>query len=223
MAQEVESARTENARLAEGLKTLATNSSQLTQEIRDNRALAPNAIFSDFVSNRIDTAILASRPTFLGFGGDKSATAKSILATDGQTTFALCHVEDTLLALRDPGTDWNQLSGTLTGRGGSTTIHSVAFDQQDPRAVMIPLSPDEARQLGNKIYRLSSDPYKFQDAVLVGANEVVIMANAISRLIWKRRITSNWIAACCAGCSENSIRRAAIWFSAARANCWASW
>lgn len=171
MAQEVESARTENARLAEGLKTLATNSSQLTQEIRDNRALAPNAIFSEFVSNRIDAAILASRPTFLGFGGDKSATAKSILASDGTTTFALCHVEDTPLALRDPGTDWNELSGTLTGRGGSTTIRAIAFDQQDPRAVMIPLSQNEARQLGNKVYRLSADPYKFQDAVLVGADE----------------------------------------------------
>jgi hypothetical protein len=170
MEQEVEAARTENARLAEGLKTLATNSSQLTQEIRDNRALAPNAIFSEFVSNRIEAAILASRPTFLGFGGDKSTTAKSILASDGTTTFALSHVEDTPLALRDPGTDWSELSGTLTGRGGSTPIRAIAFDQQDPRAVMIPLSPDEARQLGNKVYRLSSDPYKFQDAVLVGAD-----------------------------------------------------
>jgi len=171
MAQEVEAARTENARLAEGLKTLATNSSQLTQEIRDNRALAPNAIFSEFVSNRIGAAILASRPTFLGFGGDKSATAKSILVSDGQTTFALCHVQDTPLTLHDPGTDWDQLSGTLTGRSGSIPIHSLAFNQNDPRAVMIPLAPDEVRQLGNKVYRLSSDPYKFQDAVLVGADE----------------------------------------------------
>jgi hypothetical protein len=36
---------------------------------------------------------------------------------------------------------------------------------------MISVTPAEARQLGSKIYRLSSDPFKFQDAVLVGANE----------------------------------------------------
>ena len=56
MQQEVQAARTENARLAEGFKTLATNSSQLTQEIRENRALAPNTIFNDFVSNRVEAA-----------------------------------------------------------------------------------------------------------------------------------------------------------------------
>jgi len=37
--------------------------------------------------------------------------------------------------------------------------------------VLIPVSTNEARQLGCKIYRVSSDPYKFQDAVLVGARE----------------------------------------------------
>jgi len=36
---------------------------------------------------------------------------------------------------------------------------------------MIPISPAEARQLGKRVYRISSDPYKFQDAVLVGADE----------------------------------------------------
>ena len=36
---------------------------------------------------------------------------------------------------------------------------------------MMPVSPAEVRQLGGKIYRISSDPYKFQDAVLVGADE----------------------------------------------------
>jgi hypothetical protein len=35
----------------------------------------------------------------------------------------------------------------------------------------IPVTAAEARQLGTKVYRLSSDPFKFQDAVLVGAQE----------------------------------------------------
>ena len=36
---------------------------------------------------------------------------------------------------------------------------------------MIPVSPAEAKRLGCKVYPLSSDPYKFQDAVLIGADE----------------------------------------------------
>ena len=36
---------------------------------------------------------------------------------------------------------------------------------------MFPVSPAEARQMGCKIYRLAADPYKFQDAVLIGADD----------------------------------------------------
>ena len=35
----------------------------------------------------------------------------------------------------------------------------------------MPLTKAEAAQLGCKVYPVSSDPYKFQDAVLVGAQE----------------------------------------------------
>jgi hypothetical protein len=37
--------------------------------------------------------------------------------------------------------------------------------------VLLPVSSSEARELGCKVYRISKDPYKFQDAVLVGARE----------------------------------------------------
>ena len=171
MQQEVQAARVENAQLAEGFKALATNSNQLKQELQANRALAPNTIFSDFVSNRVQTSILASRPTFMGFGGDKSKNTETILVSDGVNIFALCHVGDTPLSLWDPGIDWNKLSGTLNWRAGQVAIHQLSFDQQDPRVVMIPVAPGDAKKLGCKVYSLSADPYKFQDAVLVGANE----------------------------------------------------
>ncbi|HEY5296536.1 MAG TPA: hypothetical protein VIK59_01275 [Verrucomicrobiae bacterium] len=171
MQQEVQVARAENSKLAEGFKTLATNSTQLAQEIRENRALAPNAIFSEFISNNVQAAILAARPSFLGFGGDKSSQTKTALVTDGTNTFALCHVENTPLSLWDPGTDWNELTGTLAGRTGQIPIRSLSFDAQDPRIVLMPVTPMEATRLGSHAYRISSDPYKFQDAVLIGAKE----------------------------------------------------
>jgi hypothetical protein len=171
MQQEVQIAHAENTQLAEGFKALATNSSQLKQEIQENRALAPNTIFSEFAANRVGTSILASRPSFLGFGGDKLKNTQTILVSDGVNIFALCHVEDTPLTLWDPGTDWNKLSGSLTGHAAEVPIHSLAFDHQDPRVVMILVTPAEAKQLGSKVYHLSADPYKFQDAVLVGADE----------------------------------------------------
>jgi hypothetical protein len=171
MQQQVQVERAEKAQLAEGFKALATNSSALTQEIRENRALAPNTIFSDFVTNRVQAGILAAKTGFLHIDNSKRTQTKTILVTDGTNTFAICHVDDTPLAFWDPGTDWDGLTGTLAGNAARVAIRAMSFQQQDPRVVMMPVSAAEAQQLGSKVYRLSADPYKFQDAVLVGANE----------------------------------------------------
>jgi hypothetical protein len=171
LQQEVQVAHAENTELAKGFQTLATNSSKLTQEIQANTALAPNTIFSKFVSNRVEAGIIADRSAWYGEGLSKNKNVETILVTDGTNIFALCHVQDTPLTLWDPGTDWDKFTGTITWQSEKVPIHSLSFDEQDPRVVMIPVSPADAAQLGCKIYRISSDPYRFQDAVLVGADE----------------------------------------------------
>ena len=171
MQQDVQVARAENAKLAEGFKSLATNSVQLTQEIRENRALAPNTIFSEFVTNRVRTSIFAARTGFLGIDASKNKHTETVLVTDGTNIYAIGHVDDTPLTLWDPGTDWEGLTGTFAGRSTEVPIRSIAFHRSDPRVVMFPVTEDEARQLGTKVYRISTDPYKFQDAVIIGAND----------------------------------------------------
>jgi hypothetical protein len=170
MQQEVQAERTENVKLAEGFKSLATNSGQLTQEIRENRALAPNNLFSQFISNRIDANIVAARSGFLGRNVTDSRDTKTVLVTDGTNIFALCYVKDTPLKLWEPGTDWDSLTGTLASHGAQVPIRSLSFHQADPRVVMMLVSAADASRLGGKVYRISSDPYKFQDAVPVGAD-----------------------------------------------------
>jgi hypothetical protein len=171
LQQEAQAEHTENAHLAESFKTLATNSSQLTQEIRANQALAPNAIFNAFISNRVEAAIVAVRTSWFSSDTLSDKRSETVLATDGTNIFAVCHVEDTPLTLWDPGTDWDKLTGTLARNGMQAPIRSLSFDARDPRVVLIPVSQAEAQRLGGTVYQLSSDPYKFQDAVLVGANE----------------------------------------------------
>lgn len=171
MQQQVQAERAEKAQLAEGFKALATNSGALTREIRENRALAPNTIFSDFVTNRVQARLLASRSGMFGMDASKSKTAETVLVTDGAKIYALCHVQDTPLTLWDPGTDWAGLDGTLVHNQAQVPIHSLSFHLRDPRVVFMPVTQSEARQLGCKVYPISSDPYKFQDAVLVGAQE----------------------------------------------------
>ncbi len=170
MAEQVKAEREEKAKLFEGVKALATNSVQLAQEIRENRPLAPNTIFNDFVSNRVEAHINASRSGFFGNESTKRRDTETVLVTDGTNTYALCHVQDTPLTLWDPGTDWEGLAGTLTHHTAQVPIQWLAFSSHDPRIVWMPVTADDARKLGSKVYRTSSDPYKFQDAVLVGGD-----------------------------------------------------
>jgi hypothetical protein len=92
-----------------------------------------------------------------------------VLVTDGTNAFALCHVQDTPLTLWDPGIDWEGLTGTLSHNTVQVPIHALSFHSQDPRVVFMPVTKAEAARLGCKIYPISSDPFKFQDAVVIGA------------------------------------------------------
>jgi hypothetical protein len=170
MTEEVKVERAEKAQLAEGVKALASNSGELAKAVREDRALAPNTIFNEFITNRVEARLTASRPGLFGDSTKRKET-ETALVTDGTNTFALCHVQDTPLTFWDPGIDWEGLTGTLGHGTAFSQIHSLAFHRQDPRVILMPVAATEARRLGCKIYRLSPDPFKFQDAVLVGARE----------------------------------------------------
>jgi hypothetical protein len=168
--EQIQTERQEKAKLAEGVTQLASKSSQLEKEIRENRPLAPNTIFSEFVSNRVATSINAVRSGLLSDANRKRDT-QTIFVSDGTNTFALCHIDDTPFTLSNPAIDWERISGTV-GRGlAQLPVNSVWFHLADPRIIIIPVPANAAKQLGVKPYRLSADPYKFQDAVLVGARE----------------------------------------------------
>jgi hypothetical protein len=169
LQEEVKVERAEKAKLAEGVKTLASKSGELVQEIRENRALSPNTIFSEFVSNRVEARISVSRPGL--FGTHRQRDTVTVLVSDGTNTFALCHVDSTPLTLWNPGTRWDGITGTFVRNTAQIPINALSFHLQDPRVVFMPVSAADARQLGGKIYRISTAPFKFQDAVLVGAGE----------------------------------------------------
>ena len=168
--EDLKSEREEKAKLAEGVKVLASKSGELAKEVRENRPLTPNTIFTDFLSNRVDASFSASRPGVFG-DATKNKETETVLVTDGSNQYALCHVQETPLTLWNPGTDWDGLTGALGRDASRVPIHSMVFCLRDPRVVLLPLSQAEVRQLGCKVYHVASEPFKFQDAVLVGARE----------------------------------------------------
>jgi hypothetical protein len=167
MQEEVKVERDEKAKLAAGVQALASTSGQLAQEVKQNIALSPNSIFDDVIANRIQASFTVSRPGLFG-DASKHKDTQTVLVTDGTNTCALCHLQDTPLQLWNPGIDWMGLAGTLSGNLAVQPIRAMSFDAADPRIVLVPVSAADIRQLGCKVYKISTDPYKFEDAVLIG-------------------------------------------------------
>jgi hypothetical protein len=171
MEGEVKTEREEKAKLAEGVKALASRSGELAQEVRENRPLAANTIFSEFTANQVQAMFSATRPGLLGLDSNKHKDTQTVLVSDGTNTFALCHVQDTPLSFWNPGTEWESLTGTLSHNTEIVPIRSLSFYWSDPRLILMPVTPEDVRRLGSKPYRISKTPFKFPDAVLVGARE----------------------------------------------------
>ncbi len=169
--QDLEVQRQQNTKLAEGVKVLAGKSSELAQEIRENRPLAPNTIFNDLVTNRVTVSFQGVRQGFFGGDANKNKETETLLVTDSTNVYALCHVQDTLLALWSPGTPWKSLAATVARGSAFTPVPSLSFDVLDPRVALMPVPANWAQSAGCKVYHFAKDPYKFQDAVVVGARE----------------------------------------------------
>ena len=169
MQDEVKAERAEKAKLAENVNTLASKSGELAKEVRENRPLAPNTIFNEFITNRVAAHFDAFRNGVLGT--DRRRETQTVLVSDGHNIFALCHIQDTPLTLWNPGTDWEALTGTLVHNSASVPIRSLSFHLQDPRVVLMPVTDSQARELGCKVYPIAPDPFKFQDAILVGTRD----------------------------------------------------
>lgn len=176
--QEISVARTEKeqlagvaANLAEGVTRFADQQKELRDEVRDFRPSTANEIFAGFTTNRVSVDFRGSRPGFLGISANDSKISKSILVTDGTRHFSILHVSDTPLAFSEFGLDWDRLTGTLTHGRSSIPLSRLYFLSDDPRVVATPLEPDVAARVEAKAYRLAKDPFKFEEAVLVGATD----------------------------------------------------
>ena len=175
--QQVEVERQERAKvqeqttqLAQGVGQLAEKSGELSQEIRTNRPVNPNLIFSEFQANRVQTKITARKPGLFR-PSTKDQEAQTVLVSDGSRTYAVMHLSDTPITLNELPTDYQSLQGTLNRSGASAPVGELQFLRLDPRILVIPVDEVTVARMGAKVYQLAKEPFKFPEAVLVRADD----------------------------------------------------
>jgi X-X-X-Leu-X-X-Gly heptad repeat protein len=160
----------QTTQLTQGVGQLAEKSGELSKEIRENRPINPNTLFSELLANRVQSKITTRRPgLFSPTVRDKES--QTVLVSDGNKIYALMHISDTPLAVGEVPTDYDQVAGTLTHGAASAPIAELEFLRLDPRLLVVPVDQAQAVLLGAKIYQLAKDPFKFPDAVLVRADD----------------------------------------------------
>ena len=160
----------QTVQLTQGVGQLAEKSGELSKEIRDNRPINPNLIFTEFLANRVETRLTARRPGLFS-PTIKDKDAQTILVSDGNRVYALMHVSDTPFTLSDVPTDYDQVTGRLVRGTFNSPLAELQFLQLDPRIVVAPIDASLAALMGAKIYQLAKEPFKFPDAVLVRADD----------------------------------------------------
>lgn len=155
------------AQLAQGVGQLAEQSADLSREIRENRPINANILFSEFLANRVQVNFQARRTGFLGTI-TRDREARTVLVTDGAATYALMHWEDTPLSLADTSqADWERFTADYVTGGGRREIAQMVFLRPDPRLVALPVTEAQQAELGVKVYQTALDPYRFSEAVLI--------------------------------------------------------
>ncbi len=168
---QVESLNTEKTRLQETTTTLAEGTRDIAREVQSQRTMAPNAIYGDYLSNRVDIAFAAQRQALLGIGGKKEEKDQTVLFRSGDAVFALSHISSTPLPQVGGGPDWDSLTATMVRGSSKMALPQLWLLRSDIRIALLPIPPAATNSLGAKVYSLATEPAKFQDAVLVGSRD----------------------------------------------------
>ena len=154
--------------LAQGVTTLAERSGELTEEIRRAQPKTAATIFSEFQQNRLNASFSARRAGLLG-QVNRNRQTRTVLVTDGHQTFALLHLEETGLSLNDTA-DWERFQGRIDDGVRQLPVREVHFLSIDPRVAVVPVDARAAEVFGTAVYPVSTEPFKFPEAVLIAAD-----------------------------------------------------
>ncbi|MDG1891125.1 MAG: hypothetical protein P8L18_07425 [Verrucomicrobiota bacterium] len=157
--------------LARGVEELAEQSEEIRKDMLKNTPMAANTIYNQFIQNRISTRFYAARSGVFGQNVKKESTTHSVLVRDKERVYALYHIDGTPFSLWAGDGTWEQLTGVVRRDPNAYSVALMAFLKADPRLMVVPVGAKQADKLGSMVYSLAEDPYKFQEAILVGAKD----------------------------------------------------
>lgn len=140
----------------------------LREQIERQVRLPANAIYGEFLSNRVELAVAGT--TRGGFGQEvvRRRETGMVFVRDGERVYGLVHVDAIPLRLWPPEAVWTGFSAEVTRGGAVAGLPGFSLLARDPRMVVIPVDPAVPGALGVRVYEAVGDPSEFGEAVVIG-------------------------------------------------------
>ncbi len=162
-----------SAAIQEQLQTQSVQAAAIKERIDSQVRWSANAVYGDFLSNRVSTVISAS--TRGGFGQDvlrdKQGVTVLVRPAGGNEVFAVLHVDSTPLRFWPPDAPWSGFGVRVSHGTAGVESRQFALVRREPRIVLIPVTEAQASALGARVYATAADPGQFSEAVVVGGEE----------------------------------------------------
>jgi predicted transcriptional regulator len=164
---EAERAQQQSESLAVGVSELAASSSALKEEFRQAQPLSMNTIFKQFEDNRIFLRFQWEERAFLG-STTRQAALQTILVQTSQGIHALFATGGTPFAGSNRAV---AAEAVLTIGSRSFAIRELGFLESDKGIAAVRVPDSIAQDSGLSVFPLSSDPFRFSQAVLVSDDQ----------------------------------------------------
>jgi hypothetical protein len=165
---EAERAQQRSESLAAGVSELAASSTALQEEIRQAQTLSLNAIYKQFVDNRVFIRF-DWRDRTRGAMLARQSTLQSLILDTGSGYYAVFATANTPLGDRDA----RSVSARLQVGGRAFTITEVGFMQAEPGIAAVQVPAEVVTASGLAAFSVTTEPLRFATAVLVSDDREV--------------------------------------------------
>ena len=164
---EAERAAQRSENLAAGVSELAASSTEIREQIRQGQPLSLNAIYKQFEDNRVFLRFRWRERAFLGTN-ERQAALQSLMVETPDGIHAVFATANTPLANTDRALD---TEAVLTIGERSFSVKEIGFLDAERSVASIKVPASIASESGLRVFPLSTDPFRFSEAVLVSDDQ----------------------------------------------------
>jgi|TARA_B110000037_G_scaffold221312_1_gene291819 hypothetical protein len=153
------------SQLATDLTKIAQSSEAIQAEIKANQPISSNEIFRRYEQNRINISMTADISGLLGTRS-QTATLDAVAINSNGKRYII--FEESRAPFRINNLDQVVgIDGSIMNNGRRLPITRLSFLAADPRLIVIELMPTRDPALLSETFSLSTEPFRFQQAVLI--------------------------------------------------------